>query len=282
MVDSLVDATDLVGNLVELEKDLTAATLARGTSNDTSKSVNNVSDDKSVDADIPDKYRGKSLKDIISMHQNAESRLGVMANDLGTQRKLTDRLLDLKRETDLGNNSATEKVQIKSDELLENPTEALDRYLAPHEQRNQQRLDLLERQLAAQAFVTKHQDFQSYTNNSEFKEWVQQSPTRARAAQAAANGDWSAADDLLTEYKEGRKAPHKPQQDDTDSGGTANLEGARRASLESSSQSSSGAQKGKIYTRASLMRLRIEKPETYYSEDMQEEILRAYAEKRVK
>jgi hypothetical protein len=287
MVD-IVDATDQIVNLTELENDLQAATLARSTPNDKSKGKSITDNTSDNDDDIPDKYRGKSLKEIIAMHQNAESSLGRMANDLGTQRKLTDRILDLKRETDLGNNTAPAKVQIKSDELLENPTEALDRYTAPREQANQQRIDHLERQMALQAFVAKHPDYAQFSNDAEFANWVNSSPIRARAAATAARGDWTSADDLLTEYK-GEKARTKKAdvvEDEAageDTPSNDKLAGARKASFESSSQASAGAKKGgKVYSRAALMRLRVEKPDTYYNDDFQTEILAAYNEGRVK
>jgi hypothetical protein len=235
---------------------------------------------------IPDKYRGKTLEEVIQMHQQAESRLGVMGNDLGVQRKLTDRLLDLKRETDLGNNSSPTKVTIKSDELLENPTEALDRHAASREQATNLRLSQMEATLAAQAFVTKHSDYHEYgANNVEFQNWLQASPLRARAAAAASRGDWSAADDLLTEFKSAKKTATT----DDDEGAIEVVEKpdklarARNVQLESSSQSNAGARKnGKVYSRAALMRLRVEKPDTYYNDDFQVEITRAYAEGRVK
>lgn len=285
MVD-IVEATDQIVNLTELENDLQAATLARSTPNDKGKGKSITDNTSGNDDDIPDKYRGKSLKEIIAMHQNAESSLGRMANDLGTQRKLTDRILDLKRETDLGNNTAPAKVQIKSEELLENPTEALDRYTAPREQANQQRIDNLERQLALQAFVAKHPDYAQFSNDAEFANWVNTSPTRARAAAIAARGDWSSADDLLTEYKVEKARTKKvdvADDDDETDDTTDKLAGARKASFESSSQAQAGAKKGgKVYSRAALMRLRVEKPDTYYNDDFQAEILAAYNEGRVK
>jgi hypothetical protein len=278
MVDSLVDATDTSGNLAQIEQDLAAAVLARPSEK---PEVKKQEDKPVLDGDdIPTKLRGKSLTEVVGIYRDLESAYGRQANDLGTQRKLTDRLLDLKRETDLGNNSAPEKVQIKSDELLENPTAALEKYNAPRDAEQAQRLAALEAQLAAQTFIGRHPDYQSYVNNPEFTDWVKASPTRARAAAVAAGGDWSAAADLLDEYK-AIKASNvkKDEAEETDD----NLDDARKASLESSSQGTPGAKKGgKVYSRASLMKLRVEKPDAYYREDFQAEILQAYAEGRVK
>jgi hypothetical protein len=222
------------------------------------------------------------------MYANLESAHGRMANDLGTQRKLTDRLLDLKRDTDLQSNSP-HKVEIKSSELLENPTEALERFSQARDAQSQARLDEMESRLAAQTFVTQHPDYRDYENNAEFTAWIQSSPIRLRAASAATR-DWSLAADLLTEFKAARAATKLSADDDE----TATEEqdddvekqarsGAKKASLESGSQGSSGTRKsGKVYRRADLMRLKAERRDVWEDEDFQNEILRAYAEGRVK
>ena len=52
--------------------------------------------EKSVEpesSDIPDKYRGKSLDDIIKMHQEAEKLIGKQAQEVGEVRKLADELI---------------------------------------------------------------------------------------------------------------------------------------------------------------------------------------------
>jgi hypothetical protein len=46
--------------------------------------------------DIPDKYRGKELSDIIKMHQEAEKLIGKQAQEVGEVRKLADELIKAK------------------------------------------------------------------------------------------------------------------------------------------------------------------------------------------
>jgi hypothetical protein len=218
------------------------------------------------------------------MYRNLESTYGRVANDLGTQRKLTDKLLDLKRETDLGKSAPTiPKVDIKSSDLLDNPSETLERVLATREaaqaEAQSQRIAQLESQMAAQAFIQKHPDYQQFAGNDEFAQWVKASPIRQRAANAAQQGDWGAAGDLLSEYKD--STSRKPASQDD--GKSDELEAARNATTERTSQGNdTGKKKGKIYLRRDLMQLRATNPDKYYDEDFQEEILRAYNENRVK
>lgn len=287
MVDNvLVDTLDSSGDLSQLEKDLSQAvqsrkTLATGGKKPADKA--NESSDDDADAALPPKLRGKTREQIADMYANLESSHGRLANDLGTQRKLTDRLLDLKRDTDLSNNTAPQKVQIKSEELLENPTEALERFSQARESQNEARLRDMEARLAAQSLIQSHPDYLEVAQSPEFAAWVQSSSLRVRAAQSAQAGDWTAAGDLLTEYKAQKKATVTDDEEEVDDEVTAARKAAGKASLESNSQGSAGAKKkGTIYRRVDLMRLRAEKPDQWEDPDFQAEIIRAYSEGRVK
>lgn len=285
MVDNLVDDSTAGGSLSDIENDLKAASASRSAPNDKStKGKQTVTTDEVDDEVLPAKLRGKSKREMAEMYQNLESTYGRMANDLGVQRKLTDVVLGLKREDDLSKNGGSKKVTIKSDELLENPTEALERFQAPRDAENEQRIQRLETQLKAQAFVAQHSDYESIGKDPKFAEWIAQSPTRVRAAQSAQAGDWGSASDLLTEFKAQRDANTTDDEElEAEEVEEKPLEKARKAGLESSSQGSSGARKvGKIFKRADLMKLHVERPDVYYSEDMQAEIVAAYAEGRVK
>jgi hypothetical protein len=245
--------------------------------------------------DLPPKFRGKSPKEIVEMYQNLESRTGSMANELGVQRQLTDRLLGLKREDDLrANGSRQEKPKaapVTTNDLLDRPQETLDRVVTDRVQAVSDELRQENRQLRAQMaqqrFESRHSDFRQTVSDPAFIQWVQSSPLRMRAAAVANGGDWDVADELFTEYKSNTRAAttsttattadtRKP---------TENLEEARRASYTSSGSNSNDGQGkpvGKIYKRSDLMRLMMEDPEAYYDEAFQDEIIRAHAEKRVR
>ncbi len=209
-----------------------------------------------------------------------QSSFGRMANDLGTQRKLTDRLLDVKRADDLTQNTP-EPVALEVDSLLEDPTQALNAYLEPRlsqsNQATEQRLAGIEANLAQQAFVAVHPDHAEIGADPAFSPWIEGSPIRQRAAKEALGGDYSVAAELLTEFKnraaDANTAPATPVSDD--------VAGARAVGLESSSNAGSTSS-GKVYSRSDLIRLRVEKPSVYESPQFQAEIMQAYAEGRVK
>lgn len=240
------------------------------------------------DSFLPEKFRGKSKKELWEAYQNLESSNGRMANELGTQRQLTDRLLDLKRGEDLRRNTPTKpsKPEVSTTDILEKPAETLDRVLSEREAaleaRYTERLRNLEIGMAQERFRARHSDFQSVIADKDFQSWVQSSPIRLRAAAAANQGDWTIATELLDEWK--GRPQSAPRTEATRATPTSDVAGARRATLETSGSTGGevSVAKGKQYTRADLMRWRIEDPESYYDEANQVEILKAYHEGRVR
>lgn len=293
---SLVEA-ELPGDIGALERDLTEAVSASTTSDVAQRKAPKAQRTETTDDDrddvilpddekIPPKLRGKTVAEVAEMYRNLESAHGRQGHELGQLRSMTDRLLDLKRETDLRANTPPSRVEVKSQDLLENPTEVIDRVVQARikalESESTQRLQQIEGQIAQEKFVQKHADYMDVANDPEFGNWINKSSFRQRAAAQARNGDWAAADDLLTEYKELR-ASRKPAKDVSVSNDD-NVSAAKAAALESGSSPEAASKKGtgKIYRRVDLMALRTNKPDLYYDPDFQAEILKAYAEKRVK
>jgi hypothetical protein len=245
--------------------------------------------------DLPPKFRGKSAKEIVDMYQNLESRTGSMANELGVQRQLTDRLLGLKREDDLrANGSRQEKakpVPVTTNDVLDRPQETIERVVTDKVQAVSDELRQENRQLRAQVaqqrFESRHSDYRQTVSDPAFIQWVQSSPLRMRAAAVANGGDWEVADELFTEYESNARSSSTVTTDtkqETRKSGE-NLDEARRASYTSSGSNSNDGQgkpAGKIYKRSDLMRLMMEDPDAYYDEAFQSEIILAHAEKRVR
>jgi len=163
-----------------------------------------------TDADnLPEKFRGKSPKEIVEMYQHLESEKGRLANELGTQRVLTDRILqiDQKRARDLGTNTPPEQkpAPVTTDDILNRPQEALERVTDARTRAAVEpvngRIAQLEAQLAQTRFEARHPDFTNVVNDPKFASWVQESPLRTRAAVAANAGNWDVASELLSDFK---------------------------------------------------------------------------------
>lgn len=284
---NVVDDDNQFGNLNDLTKSLQeeAASLASGSSKqaapgDPSNAVRREEDD------LPEKFRGKSVKEVVEVYKQLESQYGRMANDLGQQRSITDRILNLRRESDLSQNGegVTQPAtpQIKATDLAEDPTGSIQKVvkatIASRDAENEQKALQQARQASAERFVRDHPDYQDFVNNADFMSWVEASPSRKRVSRAVVHGDFDAGNDLLSEFKEHKKKMSSATDDNK------LLEAARGASLESGSRGNSeGTPKGgRVYSRADLLRLQMTDPDKYYSDEFQNVIMKAYAEKRVK
>ncbi len=172
-----------------------------------------------AEADIPEKYRGKSVQEIIEMHQNAEQELGRKGNEVGQLRSLTDQLLGLneKRQSDLAKGGAQNIEEntpalpaVTSDELFDDPSAAIGKVVsATIESQEQKRKQEAEAEAAAEAeteFNRKHPDAVTIVQNQDFVNWINESPTRKITAARASTGDLYAGAALLDEWKDLQKA----------------------------------------------------------------------------
>ena len=275
---NIVDVQNEPGDLEGLERSLSeAVTKPQGEEEAPKEEVK----EKSSDPLAGTKFEGKELNEILDSYNNLQSAYGRMANDLGTQRKLTDQLLDLKRDSDLQGNEQKPLPSVSTSQLLDDPTTALDGYLAEREARIRstydERLAQMEAQLQADKFMAKHPDFMETGQSEEFRQWATATPIRSKAATLAAQGDWDAADALLQEYKlEQEKRPAA-----ADRASEEGIKEAKKVQLESAA-SEGGSSSGKVYRRAELIELKLRKPHVYEDPAFQAEILKAYSEGRVK
>ena len=225
-----------------------------------------------VEYELPEKFRGKSQKDIVDMYSNLEKELGRKGQEVGELRKLADQFL----QAQVNQRQPEPEEEI---DFFEDPKAAVDKLL-----KNDPRLKQVEQQAAAmqaQAALSKlnstHPDFQEIVQDTNFQDWVKGSKIRTQLFMAADQYDFDAANELLSTWKE-RSMINKTKEAE------AEQEADRKAALKgakSESRSSGEAKAGKkIYRRADLIRLKQTDPNRY--ETLQDEILAAYAEGRVK
>ena len=78
---------------------------------------------------LPEKYQGKSLKDLVDMHQNAEKLLGQQGSEVGELRKLVDDHIKAQPI----NNEATDNSQSDEDvDFFVDPASAVNRAIDNH------------------------------------------------------------------------------------------------------------------------------------------------------
>ena len=227
---------------------------------------------ESMYADVPDKYRGKELSDIIKMHQEAEKLIGKQAQEVGEVRKLADELI---KQT-LSGNRQTAEVEPEID-FFEDPKRAVQNTIDRHP-------DVLAARQAGQEFkkmqiqqklATEHPDFGQIAQDPDFVNWVKSSPIRLGLyAKADGEYDYDSANELLSTYKQLKGVRTKQT---NDAGEVSRKQNLKAAAVDTGGTGESGK---RVYRRADLIRLKMTDPQRY--ESLSDEIMTAYQEGRVK
>ncbi len=226
-----------------------------------------------ISNDIPDKYRGKELSDIIKMHQEAEKLIGKQAQEVGEVRKLADELIK--------QNLAGKPQPIQEEEpevdFFENPQAAVRKTVDNHP-------DVLAARQAGQEFkkmqiqqklASEHPDFTQIVQDPDFANWVKSSPIRIGLyAKADGEFDYDSANELLSTYKQLRGVKAKQT---NDAGETQRKSNLKAATVDVGGSGESGK---RVYRRADLIRLKMTDPNRY--DALSDEIMQAYQEGRVK
>jgi len=230
---------------------------------------------ESPEDNVPTKFRGKQLKDVIESYQNLEAEYGRRNNEIGELRKLTDQLLSLK--TPSNPQQDLKAVEVTTEDLLNNPSKTVNDAIL-----NNPKIRELEEQLvgarireARSDFERKHPQAYKIADTTEFQDWILASPVRQRLYKQANEGfDYSVGDELFSLYGQ----LHQPKVEKT----AEEQEAKRKKDLRSVSteRGSTTATSKKVYRRADLINLRIKDPNKY--DAMENEILKAYAEGRVR
>lgn len=235
-----------------------------------------------VKDEVPEKYKGKSLDEIVRMHQEAEKLIGRQAQEVGEVRKLADSLLKQQLEA----KHDTQPVTAQEIDWYEDPAKAVN--YAVENNPILKQLAEQQAQQAQQATLQKiekaHPDFLSVAQSEDFINWVKESKIRIGMLAQAENYDADAALELLGTYKsiKGIKAQQQQVSQAADESlkkadGEARSKALKTAAVQ---QGGTGESTKPIYRRADLIRLRMQEPDRY--ESMAEDILQAYAEGRVR
>ena len=223
--------------------------------------------------ELPEKYRAKSLEEVVRMHQEAEKLIGKQAQEVGEVRRLADELLK--------QNLSSKQQHIKEDEpevdFFENPQKAVQATIDRHP-------DVLAARQAGQDFkrmqiqqklVQDHPDYAQVVNDSEFQNWVKSSPVRLGLyAKADGDFDYDSANELLSTFKQLRGVKAKESEQASNAVRTKSMKAAQV------DVGGSGESSKRVYRRADLIRLKMTDPARY--ETLSDEIMQAYSEGRVR
>ena len=266
--DNAVEATEELGNLDEMATEQ-AAEIAEA---EPEPVVEEEQDD-----DLPEKYRGKSASEIETMHRELEQRLGQQSQEVGDLRKAFDEMV---KQSIAAQQSQSEPEQ-EADEIdfFTDPQAAVKRAIENHPMLKQSQAvaaEMAKSQALAQLQAA-HPDMKDVLTDPGFKEWIGKSQVRQELFERADKAyDFAAADELMTLYKERRGIVEQTAKVEK----VAQQNEIRKASTGSARSNPDSAKTRKIYRRRDIIELMNRDPKRY--EALQPEIMRAYAEGRVK
>lgn len=224
------------------------------------------------DDDIPEKYKGKDVKEIIRMHAEAEKLIGRQGSEVGELRKVVDEFI--KAQT-----SAKQQTQVEDQEIdfFADPNQAVARAIENHPKIKQAEQAALQMRQAETVNLLKqnHPDYMQTVEDPAFQNWVASSKIRTRLFAEAHAYDYDSADELLSTWKE-RQQVAKATVDAEKTDRQRQLKAASTVMAQGNDEAPSK----KIYRRADIIRLMQTDPDRYDS--MQDEIMAAYREGRVR
>ena len=230
---------------------------------------------------IPEKYAGKSLEDVIEMHQNAEKVLGKQGMEVGEQRKLIESLSSQQQATETA--LPKEEPVPFEEQFYADPANAVNSAIENHPDMVEARNIRVKQNQSYQTaqLESAHPDFITIVEDKGFQDWIGASKIRQEIFRAADSYDFESANELFSTWKQISTAGINTEATNK---AVAKEKSKREQVLRktTSETRSSGDSVGgkKVYRRADLINLQVTDPRRY--EALADEIQEAYTEGRVK
>jgi len=228
--------------------------------------------------ELPEKYRGKSVEDLVQMHQELEKFSGKQSTEVGELRKLVDDHI----QTQLIAQQAPQQQQQFDDEddvdFFVDPKTAVSRAIDNHPKilEAQAYTAQAKKQATLAQLQQRHPEMETVLQDPKFAEWIKGSKVRTQLfVQADQQYDYDAADELFSLWKEKNQVVQQTAQAER----VARKSAVKSANTGNARGTGEGSRK-KVYRRADIIKLMRTDPERYQS--LSDELLKAYAEGRVR
>ncbi len=229
--------------------------------------------------EVPTKFRGKTVDEIVDSYTNLEQQYGRQGNELGELRKLADSLIQKNlSETSSQRAESLEKEVLSEEDFFTDPVTAVRRVVEEALEPVKQNLGQTQLDSTVQKLQAKHPDLEAIVNDSSFQNWVLASTPRQEMWTRASNGDFDYADELFSQYKAVNQVSVQAKREQDEAVKEEELKAATTVSAGSSRDA--GSMGKPIYKRSELIRLRMNDPQRY--QDLHTEIMQAYADNRVR
>jgi len=280
----VVDGTETSVEQVTENQDINAeevTAVAEETVEAAEQSQESVEDEVTAEPtyDIPEKYAGKSLEDVVQMYENLKAKFDDHTQEVGTYRKMIQELTEARSNQVQGPQQEEETYNFE-DNFYDDPQNAINHAIENHPEILKAREANLKAARSANEaqLAAKHPDYLDIAKSEDFQNWVAKSKVRTNLFfDANEKYDFDAATELLDTWKSismiDATQKVKKQQEKT----------REKAMKQTSSETrSSGDSLGgkKIYRSSDIQELRMRDPDRYAA--LADEIYEAYAEGRVK
>jgi hypothetical protein len=246
---------------------------------DTQDTVETPQEEQPQQPEVPEKYKGKSVEDLVQMHQELEKFSGKQSTEVGELRKVVDDYI----QTQLSTQQAPQQQQQQDDndddvDFFVDPKTAVSRAIDNHPKikEAQAYTQQYKQQATLAQLKSSHPEMEQILQDPKFAEWIKGSKVRTQLfVQADQAYDYDAANELFSLWKERNQVVQQTAQAERE---------ARKSSVKTASTGNArGTAEGsrrKVYRRADIIKLMRTDPERYQS--MSDELLKAYAEGRVR
>ena len=211
--------------------------------------------------DVPDKYRGKSLKDIVSMHQEAERLIGRQGSEVGELRKVVDDFI----KTQTTKESKTQEATESDDDFFIEPKSAVKRAIDNHPaiKEAQTQALMMKREQTLSQLKSEFPNVGEVVQSPEFADWIKSSRVRTELFARELLSTWNDKQSITKKVAETSKVDRDQQLKAADIGSQGATESVAK----------------KKYRRSDIIKLMQSDPDKY--DAMSQEIMAAYREGRV-
>ena len=222
--------------------------------------------------DLPEKYKGKSAKEIAEMHQQAEKLIGKQGSEVGELRKVVDDFIS----TQTLKESQTTETPITSDEFYENPQKNVNKQIDSHPaiKEAQKAAQEMKRTATLTRLNSEYPDLEQTVQDPNFAEWIKSSRVRSELYnRAEVEFDYDSAKELLSNWSDKKERVAKVAE-------TSKID--KDNQLKAASVGSKGNNEPvskKKYRRSDIIKLMQTDPDKY--DALSDEIMLAYQEGRV-
>jgi len=246
---------------------------------DTRDTVETPEEEQPQQPEVPEKYQGKSVEDLVQMHQELEKFSGKQSTEVGELRKVVDDYI----QTQLSTQQAPQQQQQQDDndddvDFFVDPKTAVSRAIDNHPKikEAQAYTQQYKQQATLAQLKSSHPEMEQILQDPKFAEWIKGSKVRTQLfVQADQAYDYDAAHELFSLWKDRNQVVQQTAQAE---------KAARKSSVKTASTGNArGTAEGsrrKVYRRADIIKLMRTDPERYQS--MSDELLKAYSEGRVR